>query len=198
MLIKTLNKIHRCFFLIDSNLFWEDQYTGTTKYLPHLKVFWVVTAETIITFGFKRYNTSLPHSLTNIVKKNPVRLRRKRAAGDQASLHHCQFNKTLNLLTLTQLQPSHPKHSVVCFILLFCHYLHGGLSPTNLVRMQTQWQLSPWRGVHWKCHTTAKTPPTPPCRSISCISMAVCCCSPGQLRQRVQDVRYHFFTRCPR
>ena len=49
-----------------------------------------------------------------------------------------------------------------------------------------------WRGVRWNCHTTAKTPPTAPCRSISCISMAVCCCSPGQLRQRVQDVRITF------
>lgn len=143
MLIQTLKKIHHCFFLIDSNLFWEDQYTSTTKYLPHLKAVWVVTAEAIITFGFKRYNTSLPHSLTNIVKKKSRTFTKKAGCRRQSKSSPLSIHKTLNLLTLTQLQPSHPKHYIVCFILLFCHYLHGGLSPTNLVRMQIQSQLSP-------------------------------------------------------
>lgn len=111
--------------------------------VPHLKVVWVVTAETIITFGFKRYNTSLPHSLTNIVKKKSRTFTKKAGCRRQSKSSPLSIHKTLNLLTLTQLQPSHPKHYIVCFILLFCHYLHGGLSPTNLVRMQIQSQLSP-------------------------------------------------------
>lgn len=103
--------------------------------------------------GCNRWNNhhfrfqEIQHVLTTFTDKNCQKKSRtftkKAGCRRQSKSSPLSIHKTLNLLTLTQLQPSHPKHYIVCFILLFCHYLHGGLSPTNLVRMQIQSQLSP-------------------------------------------------------
>lgn len=103
--------------------------------------------------GCNRWNNhhfrfqEIQHVLTTFTdkycQKKSRTFTKKAGCRRQSKSSPLSIHKTLNLLTLTQLQPSHPKHYIVCCILLFCHYLHGGLSPTNLVRMQMQSQLSP-------------------------------------------------------